>query len=178
MCYENFMGNGCQRIYFAMQFSFIMSVFISENVDYSEAVRSRTADRLGLDNSPSQSHLTNMRRVAERVFEPLRREVSKGPLAVTSFYRSVVVNRAVGGSASSQHTRGEAMDIDADIYGGCTNRELFDYVRSNLEFDQLIWEFGDNRSPDWIHVSLKASGNRREVLRSVRHGGKTEYYKI
>ena len=105
-----------------------------------------------------------MRRVAERVFEPLRREVSKGPLAVTSFYRSVVVNRAVGGSVSSQHTRGEAMDIDADVYGGCTNRELFDYVRGCLEFDQLIWEFGDDRSPDWIHVSLKARDNRHQVF--------------
>lgn len=155
-----------------------MSVFISENIGYDEAVRSRAAERLGLSNVPTAVHINNMRRVAVEVFEPLRREVSKGPLAVTSFYRSVAVNRAVGGSASSQHACGEAIDIDADVYGGCTNRELFDYVREHLEFDQLIWEFGDDRSPDWVHVSLKASGNRHQVLRSVKRGGKTCYLSI
>ncbi len=152
---------------------------ISANITLWEAVKSQTAVRLGLGNTPGHEEIENMKRVATRVFEPLRRDVADGkPLAVTSFFRSADVNAAVGGSLSSQHTRGEAMDIDADIYGGCTNRELFDYVKSSLEFDQLIWEFGDNRSPDWIHVSLKASGNRRQVLRSVRRGGKTEYYKI
>lgn len=152
-----------------------MSVFISENIGYGEAVRSRTAEKLGLDNTPSGSHIANMKRVAAGIFEPLRREVAKGPLAVTSFYRSAAVNRAVGGSSSSQHTVGEAIDIDADVHGGCTNRELFDYVRKHLEFDQLIWEFGNDRSPDWIHVSLKAAGNRGQVLRSVKRGGKTCY---
>lgn len=152
-----------------------MSVFISENIGYDEATRSRTAEKRGLDNTPSQEHLANMRRVAAEVFEPLRREVAQGPLAVTSFYRSAAVNRAVGGASSSQHTCGEAIDMDADVYGGCTNRGLFDYVRKHLRFDQLIWEFGDDRSPDWIHVSLKASGNRGEVLRSVKRGGKTHY---
>lgn len=152
---------------------------ISANITLWEAVKSQTAVCLGLGNTPGHEEIENMKRVATRVFEPLRRDVADGkPLAVTSFFRSADVNAAVGGSLSSQHTRGEAMDIDADIYGGCTNRELFDYVKSSLEFDQLIWEFGDNRSPDWIHVSLKASGNRRQVLRSVRRGGKTEYYKI
>ena len=155
-----------------------MAVFISENIDYGEAIRSSAAARLGIDNTPSQSHLLNMRRVASGVFEPLRRHVAKGPLAVTSFYRSVAVNRAVGGASSSQHTCGEAIDIDADVYGGCTNRELFDYVREHLEFDQLIWEFGDDRSPDWIHVSLRASGNRAQLLRSVRRGGKTVYLSL
>lgn len=152
-----------------------MSVFISEHLDYLEATKSATAKRLGVDNRPSESDLQNMRRIAESIFEPLRANVAKGPLAVTSFFRSKRVNAAVGGAYSSQHTCGQAMDIDADVHGGCTNRQVFDYIREHLAFDQLIWESGDDSSPAWVHVSLKESGNRGEVLRSVKVNGKMCY---
>lgn len=152
---------------------------ISEHITYAEATKSATASRLGLDNSPSARELASMKRIAARIFEPVRREVTKGmPLAVTSFYRSTDVNAAVGGSLTSQHSKGEAMDIDADIHGGCTNREVFEFIRDNLEFDQLIWEMGNDNTPDWVHVSLKASGNRRQVLRSFRQRGVTTYKKM
>lgn len=152
---------------------------ISEHITYAEAIKSATASRLGLDNNPSARELASMKRIAARIFEPVRREVVKGmPLAVTSFYRSTDVNAAVGGSLTSQHSKGEAMDIDADIHGGCTNREVFEFIRANLEFDQLIWEFGDHGNPDWVHVSLKATGNRRQVLRSVRRRGQIIYERM
>lgn len=152
---------------------------ISPNVTLQEAIKSQTATRLGLANTPGSVELENMKRIANAIFEPVRRDVAHGkPLAITSFYRSWDVNAAVGGSVCSQHSRGEAMDIDADIHGGCTNRQVFDYIRRNLKFDQLIWEFGSGANPDWVHVSLKASGNRRQVLRSVRRGDKTMYEKL
>ena len=152
-----------------------MSVFISEHLDYLEATKSATAKRLGVDNRPSESDLQNMRRIAKAIFEPLRANVANGPLAVTSFFRSKRVNAAVGGAYSSQHTCGQAMDIDADVHGGCTNRQVFDYIREHLAFDQLIWESGDDSSPAWVHVSLKESGNRGDVLRSVKVNGKMCY---
>ena len=153
---------------------------ISDNITCAEAIKSQTAARLGLTNNPGAEALVNMKRVAVRVFELVRRDVAGGrPLHVSSFFRSADVNAAVAGSsATSQHCKGEAMDIDADTFGNGTNRAVFDYIRDNLEFDQLIWEFGDSQNPDWVHVSLKAGGNRRQVRRSVKRGGKTLYESI
>lgn len=150
---------------------------ISLNVTYAEAVKSSSAIRLGMANVPDAEALENMQRVAEQIFEQVRYEVcGNKPLAVTSFFRSPEVNRAVGGTVNSQHCRGEAMDLDADVYGNGTNRAIFDFIRDRLAFDQLIWEFGDDRHPDWVHVSLCAHGNRHQVLRSFRgKDGKTVY---
>lgn len=150
---------------------------VSLNVTYAEAVKSSAAIRLGMDNVPDAEALENMQRVAGQVFERIRYEVcGDKPLAVTSFFRSPEVNRAVGGTVSSQHCRGEAMDVDADVYGNGTNRAIFDFIRDRLAFDQLIWEFGDDTHPDWVHVSLCAHGNRHQVLRSFRgKDGKTVY---
>lgn len=152
---------------------------ISLNVTYAEAVKSQSAQRFGLDNTPNADQVENMQHVAGRIFERVRHDVcGDKPLAITSFFRSAAANRAVGGSATSQHCKGEAMDLDADVHGHGTNRAVFDYIRDNLEFDQLIWEFGDDKNPAWVHVSLTGFGNRAQVLRSVKRNGKTVYEKL
>ena len=148
---------------------------ISEHINYAEATKSQTAERLGLNNVPTAVQLANMRRVA-KVFELARRDVCNGkPLFVSSFFRSEDVNSAIGGSTTSQHCKGEAMDIDADAFGHGSNREIFNYIKENLEFDQLIWEFGTLKNPAWVHVSLKADGNRRQILRAFKKEGRTCY---
>ncbi len=147
---------------------------ISAHISYAEAVKSATAKRYGKDNTPNAMQLANMKLIASKVFEPVRTYFGKA-IAVTSFFRSLVVNVLVGGVSSSKHCTGEAMDIDADILGGVTNAQLFHFIKDKLDFDQLIWEFGDDKQPDWIHVSYLKTGNRRQVLRSKRNGSKTEY---
>lgn len=149
---------------------------ISENITYEEAIRSQAAATAGVDNTPCAASLENMQDLALRIFEPVRREVcGSKPLAVTSFFRSPEINRRVGGAVTSQHSTGEAMDVDADVYGNGTNRDIFGYIREHLAFDQLIWEFGNDDQPDWIHVSLSRTGNRHQVLRSFKENGKTVY---
>ena len=88
------------------------------------------------------------------------------PIGISSFYRSPKLNQKVKGSKTSQHIKGEAMDIDADIFGGITNKEIFDYIKDNLDFHELIWEYGDDDNPAWVHVSLKRVGkNKKQILR-------------
>ena len=136
---------------------------ISAHISYSEATKSQTAIRKGIDNTPSPFVLERMKLVAERVFEPLREHFGI-PIAVTSFYRSPKLNRAIGGVKSSQHVTGEAMDIDGHIFGGVTNREIFEWVKNNLEYDQVIWEYGDESEPAWVHVSYREWNNRGIVV--------------
>jgi hypothetical protein len=121
--------------------------------------------------------LEEMKVTAYKVFEPLRKWV-EGPIKVNSFYRSEDLNRAVGGSGSSQHCRGQALDLD-DTFGHKTNAEMFNHIKDCITFDQLIWEFGDDENPDWIHVSyVEHRKNRGRVLRAVRRGGRTTYLEI
>jgi hypothetical protein len=152
---------------------------ISQYISYAEATKSQQAIRLGLDNTPNAEELSNMQYIATTIFDKLRKAMHDKygkPLAITSFFRSAEVNKAVGGSTTSQHCRGEAIDIDADVFGGATNKEVFDWIRKNCTFDQIISEFGTPEKPDWIHVSLKRSGkNRMQVLRAIKEGGKTRY---
>ena len=109
-----------------------------------------------------------------QVFEPLREWVG-GPIKITSFYRCEELNRAIGGSTSSQHCKGQALDLD-DTFGYKTNAEMFEFIKDTIEFDQLIWEFGDENNPDWIHVSYtKDRPNRNRVLRAFRQDGRTKY---
>ena len=139
---------------------------ISAHVTYAEA----TVTSTGLKNDPGPDELYAMHRIALEVFEPLRLWVG-GPIKINSFYRSPEVNRKVGGSKTSQHVKGEAMDLDMDLVKGAkkTNAELFKYIWSSLPFDQLIHEHGTSTNPAWVHVSFSASGKqRREVLRAVR----------
>jgi|TARA_R110002020_G_scaffold206071_1_gene411122 zinc D-Ala-D-Ala carboxypeptidase len=146
---------------------------ISKNISYRESIHSNTAKRRGIDNSPKAEHIDNMRLVAEKVFEPLREWVG-GPIKVNSFYRSEATNRAVGGTGKSQHCKGQAIDID-DVFGHKTNAEMFHYIKDNLEYDQIIWEFGDEYNPNWIHISYDKNNNRNRALRAVKKGGRTKY---
>lgn len=147
---------------------------ISEHISYKEGTRSVTALRLGIDNTPDTYQFTNMQVVAENIFEPLRNWV-RGPIKINSFLRVPDLNKAIGGSESSQHCQGRAIDID-DSYGHKTNAEMFEYIKKHLDFDQMIWEFGDDNNPDWVHVSyVSPDRNRGRCLRAERIDGKTQY---
>ena len=151
---------------------------LSKNLSLKEVVKSNTAIKNGLDNHPKEEHLENLKAVAANIFQPIR-DYFKKPIAVTSGYRGEELNKLIGGSMSSQHCKGEALDIDADVYKGLTNAEIFNYIALTLDFDQLIWEFGDEKQPNWIHVSYTTSRpNRKEMLAAYRENGKTRYKKI
>ena len=132
---------------------------ISDHITYAEAIHSQTAKRKGIDNTPNPAQVENMKIVAEKVFEPLRSWVG-GPIKVNSFFRSPELNTAIGGSKTSQHCKGQAIDID-DVYGRRSNAEMFNYIREILDFDQLIWEFGTDMIPNWIHVSYVSKEDKR-----------------
>jgi len=150
---------------------------ISEHISEKEAVKSITALRLGIDNTPDGDSLNNMKILAEKIFEPLRKWVG-GPIKINSFYRSTALNEAIGGSGRSQHCQGRAVDLD-DVYGHKTNKEMFDWIKENLSFDQMIWEFGTSDNPDWVHVSyVNEEKNRNRILKAVRDKGKTKYIDI
>ncbi len=147
---------------------------ISEHVSYREGVKSNTAIRLNIDNTPDSYALSNMSALSIHLFEPLRRWVG-GPIKINSFYRSEELNKAIGGSSRSQHCEGRAIDID-DTFGHKTNAEMFNYLKENLNFDQIIWEFGDDYNPDWVHMSFVSSNeNRGRALKAYRVKGKTKY---
>ena len=147
---------------------------ISKHVSYKEGVRSRTADRRGLDNTPNESQLKCMKEIAEGLFEPLREWVG-GPIKINSFFRGEPVNTAIGGSKYSQHMKGQAIDID-DTFGHKTNAEMYHYIKDNLDFDQLIWDFCDDKNPNWIHVSyVTHRENRKKLTIAKKVNGKTKY---
>lgn len=138
---------------------------------------SRTATRLGIDNKPNEKQLQNMVTVAEEIFEPLRTWVG-GPIKINSFFRSPELNKAIGGSSKSQHCHGQAMDID-DTFGRATNAEMFDFIKENLDFDQMIWEFGNNENPNWVHVSyVSPAENRKRCLKAYKENKITKYKTI
>ena len=147
---------------------------ISEHISFKEGTFSATATRLGLPNAPSKEHLSNMQILAKKIFEPLRVYVG-GPIKINSFYRGPELNKAIGGSKKSQHCHGQAMDID-DVFGYKTNAQMYHWVKENLNFDQMIWEFGDDENPDWVHVSyVNAETNRNRCLRASRCASGTSY---
>ncbi len=151
---------------------------ISPNLNLAEITRSDTAKRHGIDNTPTAEHLENFKLLADKVFEPIR-EHFKTPIFISSGYRSKALNLFIKGSLSSQHCKGQAIDIDMDGSNGeVTNRMVFDFIKNKLDFDQLIWEFGTDFNPDWVHVSFVKTGNRKEKLKAVRSSGKTTYLKI
>ena len=147
---------------------------ISKHISYKEGVHSITAIRKGIDNEPNEEQLANMKLVANNLFEPLRVFIN-GPIKVNSFFRSPDLNKAIGGSTKSQHCKGQAIDID-DTYGKATNAEMYWWIKENLDFDQMIWEFGNNNNPDWVHVSyVSPDKNRNRCLKAYREDGKTKY---
>jgi zinc D-Ala-D-Ala carboxypeptidase len=149
---------------------------ISEHISLKEATKSNTAQRLGINNFPDNDTLVTMQITAEHIFEPLRNHFNE-PICITSFYRSEELNKAIGGSSRSQHCKGEAIDID-DVYSKATNADFFNYIKDKLEYDQLIWEFGDDENPAWVHVSYSLGKNRMRILRAIKENGKTKYIDI
>ena len=149
---------------------------LSEHLALSEVIRSESAKRNGISNMPTPEHIENFKLLAEKVFEPIRNNF-RCPIHISSGYRSKELNTLVGGSATSQHCTAEALDIDMDgTPHGVTNKMVFDFIKSSLEFDQLIWEFGTDENPDWVHVSYESTGKqRKQVLKAKRVAGKTVY---
>ena len=150
---------------------------ISKHISEHEATESYTAKRRDIENTPDGYQLVNMVLLAENVFEPLRKWVG-GPIKINSFFRSQELNKAIGGSSKSQHCEGRAIDID-DVYGWRSNAEMYNYIKNNLDFDQLIWEFGTDDNPDWVHVSyVDGDSNRKRCLLAYKENGKTKYKDI
>jgi hypothetical protein len=148
---------------------------ISPHVLYSEVIHSDTAKRLGIDNTPNSGQIERVKTTAQKIFEPLRLALGV-PIYISSCFRSEALNKAIGGAKGSQHTMGEAMDLDAERYGQTTNKAIFDYIKDNLEFDQLIFEGNNDIEPDWVHVSYSYKHPlRKEVLRAKFVNGKTTY---
>lgn len=150
---------------------------LSKNLSLSEMIISDSAKRAGIFNTPSEVHLANMKKLAMNIFQPIREHFNH-PIHISSGYRSPALNKLIGGSASSQHSSGEAIDIDMD---GSTisNAQIFDWIKHNLVFDQLIWEFGTDANPDWVHVSYESTGKqRKQILKAVRKNGKASYINI
>lgn len=141
---------------------------LSKYITLGEATKSDTAIRKGISNQPNPKQLKAMKNIAKKVFDKVRDYIN-APLAASSFFRSAGLNAAIKGSSkTSQHMEGEAIDIDCDKFGNGTNKEVFYFIKDNLEFDQLIWEYGTDDNPDWVHVSLRLVGkNRKQVLRKT-----------
>ena len=147
---------------------------ISKHISYRERVYSNTATRRGIDNNPNDEQLENMELIAKEVFEPLRDWVD-GPIKINSFFRSPELNTAIGGSSKSQHCKGQAMDID-DTFGKATNAEMYHWIKDHMDFDQMIWEFGNDDNPNWVHISyVSAKDNRNRCLKAYKEKGKTKY---
>jgi len=143
---------------------------LSKNLTLGEATKSATAIKNGISNKPSGEHLSNLIQIATKIFQPVRDHFQK-PIIVSSGYRSQALNDLIGGASGSQHSKGQALDLD----GSVDNSLIFEFIKNNLEFDQLIWEFGDDENPDWVHVSYKTENNRGEVLQAVRQNGRVIY---
>ena len=147
---------------------------ISKNISYKEATYSETAKRKQIANKPAAEHVKNMELIAEKLFEPLREWVG-GPIRVNSFFRSESLNREIKGAYQSQHLTGNAIDITT--MGKKTNSEIFHYIKENLDYDKLIWEFGIE-NPKWIHVSyVDKKANRKKVYVAQRKGRFLEWPK-
>jgi zinc D-Ala-D-Ala carboxypeptidase len=144
---------------------------ISEHITYDEAVYSSTAIKNGIENIPNSEQLSAMKLTAEKVFEPLRKGLGGNPIHIDSFFRSKELNVKIGGASNSQHMTGEAMDI---VYSG-GNKNMFNYIVNNLEYDQVIWEFGDENNPAWVHVSYSKTHNRKQKLQASKVNGQTVY---
>jgi len=151
---------------------------ISEHLSLAEVTRSETAKRKGISNTPTAEHLENFKLLAENVFEKIRAHFGC-PIHISSGYRSKELNDAIGGSQTSQHSKGQAIDIDMDGSGdGVSNADVYNFIKDNIEFDQLIWEFGTDTNPDWVHVSYAEGKNRKQKLKAIKANGKTQYVAI
>jgi hypothetical protein len=147
---------------------------LSEHFKLGEFIKSETAIRKGIDNSPSEDHLENLKLVCQKILEPVRKHFGK-PIRINSGYRGPALNAAVGGSSKSQHCNGEAVDFEID---GLANPELAKWVAANCEFDQIILEFYDPKegpNSGWVHASYSKKSNRKQTMTASSAGGKTVY---
>lgn len=149
---------------------------LSEHLSLAEIMRSETAKRKGISNMPTPEHIENFKLLAANVFEKIRAHFGV-PIHISSGYRSKELNDAIGGSQTSQHSKGQAIDIDMDGTS-ISNADVYKFIKDNLDFDQLIWEFGSDSNPDWVHVSYTKDKNRKEILKAVKTNGKTQYLKV
>ena len=145
---------------------------LSPHFTLEEFTKSQTGDRMGIDNTPTEAHLANMKRLCTEVREVIRK--SLGPIHINSGYRGEALNKAVGGAATSQHCNGEAADIEVP---GVSNGDLAKWIERNCEYDQLILECYKKGQPNsgWVHVSLRASGNRKQELTASVANGRMVY---
>tara|TARA_B110000285_G_scaffold34962_1_gene37366 strand:- start:166 stop:627 length:462 start_codon:yes stop_codon:yes gene_type:complete len=151
---------------------------LSNNLSVKEVTKSNTAKRCGISNEPTIEHLENLKAIALNIFQPARNYFKK-PIFVSSGYRSEALNEKIGGSKKSQHSKGQALDLDAHIFGGLTNQQLFKFISDHTDFDQLIWEFGTDEEPDWVHVSYTSDRiNRGEKLKAYKANNVTKYKHI
>jgi hypothetical protein len=130
---------------------------LSKNFSLEELTRSATANQRHINNSPDLEVISRLQQLAVNVLQPLREAI--GIININCGYRCIDLNKAVGGVPTSQHVKGEAADIS-----GTDNAKIFNYIREHLPFDQLIWEKGNDKQPDWVHVSFSAK-NRKQVLK-------------
>jgi hypothetical protein len=142
---------------------------LTAHFNLAEFTRSESAKRHGVSNNPTPEHLENIIVLCERILEPIRAKY--GPIVISSGYRSKTLNHYIGGALKSQHLEGKAVDIDMDGMGSVTNKEIFEYIKYNLEFDQLINEF----DYAWVHVSYNAGKNRKQILDALKDNGRTVY---
>jgi zinc D-Ala-D-Ala carboxypeptidase len=148
-------------------------MILSQNFTLQELTYSDTAIRKGMDNTPNEEQIENLRLVCNNILEPVRVHF-KAPVVVSSGYRSVAVCEAVGSSAKSQHTKGQAADFE--IFG-IPNKDVADWIVSNIEYDQCILEFWNENEPNsgWVHCSFSSAGNRRQYLKAQKIDGKVVY---
>lgn len=148
---------------------------LSKNLSLSEMMRSESAKKKGINNTPTEEHTANMKKLAMNIFQPIREHFNV-PIHISSGYRSAALNASIkGASKTSQHSTGEAIDIDMDGTS-ITNMQIFNWIKNNLVFDQLIYEFGNDKNPDWVHVSYESTGKqRKQILKAIKKNGKTSY---
>lgn len=147
---------------------------LTAHFNLGEFTRSESAKREGLDNTPTPEHLQNIKTLCEKVLEPIRAKF--GPINISSGYRGKLLNHFIGGAVNSDHCLGRAADIDMDDMGSdVTNTDIFNYIKDALDYDQLIWEFGNKEKPDWVHVGYRGKENRKQTLRASKINGKTTY---
>ena len=146
---------------------------LSNKFTLGDVVRSQTATRFNFVEqfNPPQQVIDNATALCQHVLDKI-------PFAfvISSFYRCPRLNTQIGGSKTSDHVLGRSVDIDS--MNNANNGEIFHHIKNNLEFDQLIWEFGNDIDPDWVHVSFRAGANRKQVLRAIKENGKTKYINV
>ena len=146
---------------------------LTENFSLKELTSSQTAERKGIDNTPSTEHQENLKSLCTSILQPIRDHFNR-VVSVSSGYRSVELCVAIGSSTGSQHAKGQAADFE--IFG-ISNKELADYINENLDYDQLILEYWKESDPNsgWVHCSYKSEGNRKQYLRAYKENGSTKY---